>query len=368
MAIGTTRSRLTLAAAAGIVVAATLAAPGGVALSADRAAEEDAAAGSRPKQVLFEDTYDNGFTTGETGNWMVLGDEEWPTGDGTVTTPGGTLNVVPTGTNPETGEPAYARSSPQQDDGGTGSSDHIKWIAFPNRYTENGTPGFEVPDTGSVSCQHLLQGETYGTEDHPFGDAVEDPENDIRLASLAVIGADFESRAILDFSVTNSTIYAIYERLPSETGDQSYAAYSYAIPVAERTPGEYNDLEIRIDQGGRRATWLVDGQQELQTDQIGTHAFDREYMTVDHGGTEELLTLNQISCGLALGSLLDGALPGSPDGTALVKLDSIEDHYYDPRQGEPEPQTFLDPESREENRLWGQGVELNVEWTRVVRR
>ncbi|MDQ1050686.1 DUF6081 family protein [Streptomyces sp. V4I2] len=328
-----------------------------------QSAQTEPQAGSGGGTVLFQDGYDTGFRTGEDGNWLLQGDAEWPTGDAVVTTPGGVLNVVPTGVNPKTGDPAYARSTGPE--GGADSDDHIKWIAFPNRFTAENVPGFEVPDTGSISCMHKVAARTFGTE-NPFGATVKDPASDIRLASIALITADFESRAIADFSVTNDTVYAIYERLPSDTED--YASYGYAIPIARTDRGAMHELEVRIDQGGKRVTWFVDGRQKLQTDKIGTRAFDRKYMTLDHGGVEEPVTLNQITCGMGLGSLLDGAKPGAADGGALVRLKNKDGFYFDPRRGEPVEQRFLDDESRIENRLFGQGSEMKIDWTKVVRR
>ncbi|MGW8886178.1 DUF6081 family protein [Streptomyces sp. NPDC055749] len=351
MARRTARRKLAYALVAGAAVTALLPA---TAQSVPKAAGSGTA--------LFKDGFGSGFSTGENGNWLVLGDAEWPEGDAVISTSGGVLDVKPTGVNPKTGHPAYARSVGQE--GVEGGDDHIKWIAFPNRYTADGTPGFEVPDTGSISCEHRVASRTFGTE-NPFGRTVTDPASDIRLASIALITADFESRAIADFSVTNDTVYAIYERLPSETGED-YAAYGYAIPVARTTPGRMHDLEVRIDQGGKRVSWFVDGVLKLRTDKIGTRAFDRKYMTLDHGGTEEQLTLNQISCGMALGSLLDGAKPGASDGTALVRLKDRPDFYFAPRRGEPVEQKFLDPESRVENRLFGQGAQFRLDATQVV--
>ncbi|MFE3428703.1 DUF6081 family protein [Streptomyces sp. NPDC059171] len=353
MARRTARRKLAYALAAGAAVTALLPA---TAQSAAQAAQ------SRPT-VLFQDGFRSGFATGENGKWLVLGDAEWPEGDAVISTAGGVLDVKPTGVNPRTGHPAYARSVGPE--GGGDADDHIKWIAFPNRYTADGVPGFEVPANGSISCEHRVAGRTYGTE-NPFGRTVTNPASDIRLASIALITADFESRAIADFSVTDDTVYAIYERLPSESGDGDYAAYGYAIPLARTAPGRMHDLEVRIDRGGKRVGWYVDGALKLRTDKIGTRAFDRKYMTLDHGGTEERLTLKQISCGMALGSLLDGAKPGAADGTALVRLKDRENFYYGPRAGEPVEQEFIDPESRVENRLFGQGARMRLDATRVV--
>ncbi|MFC7511707.1 DUF6081 family protein [Streptomyces thermocarboxydus] len=127
----------------------------------------------------------------------------------------------------------------------------------------------------------------------------------MRLASAAMVTADFDSKAIFDFSVVNGKIYAIYERLPEHGA--TYAAYSYAIPVADRTPGEWATLQVRLDQGGTRVTWKVNGRTVLSTDRIGTRAFDRTYMILDHGGTEERLKLKQLTCGFGLFTVLDAA-------------------------------------------------------------
>ncbi|MGK5533937.1 DUF6081 family protein [Streptomyces sp. URMC 129] len=358
MSIGTKRSRLALGAAA-LGLLATALTPG--AATAGPGAAEEA---EGRKQVLFRDDYDNGFLTGQGGNWLVTGDEQWPAGDGVPTTSDGVLTVTPTGTDPATGDPAFARTYEQQPDGS--SLDHMKWLAFPQRFTSTGQLGFDIPDTGSISCEHRLSGETFGTENHPFGDAVTDPRSDLRLAAVGMVSGDVRSNAIADFWVTDSVIYAMYERLPSPGA--TYASYTYAVPVATRTPGRAHDLEIRYDQGGRRVTWFVDGRQKLQTDRIGTRAFDRRHLMLDHGGTEERLTLDQITCGLAMATILDGALPGSPGGDGLVALENTPDFYFDPRQGAPVPQTFQDPASLPGNRLWGQGAELNVAWSQVVLR
>lgn len=305
-------------------------------------------------QTLLSDDFSAGFDT--TGTWQILGGGEFPQGDGVTTTSSEGLKVTPAGRNAVTGEPAFRSTTAQQDDGGNGSGDHGKWLAFPRATASSGQPGFDVPDTGSLTCSNKISGRTFGTERHPFGSAVANPQTDVRLASAAMVTADFETRAIFDFSVVNGKIYAIYERLP-EPG-ATFAAYSYAIPVADRTPGQWAGLQVRLDQGGTRVTWKVNGRTVLSTDRIGTRAFDRKYMILDHGGTEERLKLKQLTCGFGLFTVLDAA--AGPAGKALVRLDSTPDFYYAPRVGAPTPQTFVDDESRPGSRLWGQGAEIKV--------
>ncbi|MBT2873174.1 hypothetical protein GTY64_09460 [Streptomyces sp. SID8376] len=312
-------------------------------------------------QTLLADSFSAGFDT--TNTWQVLGDGDFPQGDGVPTTSSEGLKVTPAGRDSTTGEPAFRVTTAQQDDGGNGSGDHGKWLAFPRATATSGMPGYDIPKTGSLSCTSKISGRTFGTERHPFGSAVADPRTDVRLASAAMVTADFDSKAIFDFSVVNGKIYAIYERLPEHGA--TYAAYSYAIPVADRTPGEWATLQVRLDQGGTRVTWKVNGRTVLSTDRIGTRAFDRTYMILDHGGTEERLKLKQLTCGFGLFTVLDAA--AGPRGKGLVRLDSTPDFYYAPRVGSPTPQTFVDEESRPESRLWGQGAEIKVRSTQIRR-
>ncbi|MFC4031624.1 DUF6081 family protein [Streptomyces polygonati] len=321
--------------------------------------EQGRAAAEGGTRVLFHDDFRSGFDT--VGSWALL-----PTpgpngttlvaGDGVTSTSAGGLYVRPTGTNPSTGRPAFAASTGRQTAGGGGSdADHIKWLAYENRVATTGLPGFDIPATGALNCSATVSATASGVDQQPFGDRVADPQSDPRLASASLIAADFGSSAIADLAVTNTEVYAVYERL--RTPGSTWASYSYVIPVARRTPHRRNTLRIRYDQGGSRVTWFVDGRQVLSTDRIGYRAFDRRYMVLDHGGTEEPLAVRETICGLGTGDELDGA---GADGRGLVELDSTPGYYYDPRLGEPAPQSFADPASLPGSRLWGQGITLSV--------
>jgi hypothetical protein len=83
-----------------------------------------------------------------------------------------------------------------------------------------------------------------GTADHPFGNAVTNVEDDLRLASFALNAIDLETYMVFDIFYTNKRIYAVYEHLPF--GRQSmggpfgeYAAFTYAIPLANRSPATF---------------------------------------------------------------------------------------------------------------------------------
>jgi hypothetical protein len=302
--------------------------------------------------VLFHDDFRSGFDT--TTKWLPQSAAGLPSGDGVPSTSGAGLTVVPTGTNPATGEPAFVATDAQDSPAG-GTADHVKWLAFPQHMAGTGLPGFDIPATGSLTCSITMSGKSYGVDRNPFGAAVTNPHSDVRLAAADMVAADFESNAVFDWSVTDTKIYAIYERLRAP--GSSYASYSYAIPIATRTPGELDTYQVRLDKGGTRVTWLLNGKAVLSTDRIGYRVFDRKYMLMDHGGTEEPVKLRQLTCGMGTFTVLDAT---GQDGKALVKLDATPDFYYSTLDGQPTPQTFVDDKSLAANRLWGQGEVLNV--------
>ncbi|CAM5538677.1 DUF6081 family protein [Streptomyces abikoensis] len=309
-------------------------------------------------RTLFYDDFRYGFAASGTGaRWETQPTGGLANGDGiTSTGSGGGLKVVPTGTDPVTGKPAFVSTSAPQSQGGNGTWDHVKWGARPKNTSAAGYPGFDTPKTGFLNCNTDMSATTTGTERHPFGTAVADPQSDPRLAAGAMVVSDAQSAVIFDFFVTNKKVYAIYERLrmPGTT----YAAYSYAVPVADRASSTQKDsLLISVDSANSAVTWTVNGKSVLNVKGIGTRALDRKYMTLDHGGTEEVVHPRQLNCGVSTFTLLDGAVGSESRG--LVHLDSVVD-YFDPRKGAPTRQTFLDETSQAGNRLWGQGATLDV--------
>jgi len=333
------------------VLIVALAASGGVA---------SAHGDGRTIQVLFHDDFSSGFD--DVDAWNVISrttatGEVLPKGDGIITPSARGITVVPTGTNPRTGQPAFvSTAAPDAAGFGGGTGDHLKWAAQPRQSAANGV---EVPATGALVCTSKMAAEALGITSHPFGAAVSDPQSDPRLASATMITVDHELHAVSNFTLTNTTIYAVYERLPVE--GSTYAAYHYSIPVAHRSPGQLNTLQIKFDRNGERVTWLVDGRRVLSTDQIGTLAFPRKYLRYDHGGIPQRETTHHVQCALGTGNLLDGAGgEGDRDKRALVRLSNAPNFYYSAKLGPPHPQQFVDDASLLSNRLWGQGVRLRV--------
>ncbi|MFI8102735.1 DUF6081 family protein [Streptomyces sp. NPDC086023] len=319
-------------------------------LPATAAVAEESDGLAAPRRVLFRDDFTAGFANSGAGaKWST------PFTDGVVTTSAAGLKVVPSGTDPATGQPAFQWTTGQQSAGGMGTLDHIKWASMTTHTASTGLAGFDTPAAGTLSCATTLSATGTGMGAHPFGAAVSDAEADPRLGSGALLFTDPESNVVFDFFVTNKKIYAVYERLrkPGTT----YAAYSYAVPVASRTSTSTDTLKISVNRANASVTWTVNGANVLSVWGIGNRVPDRRYMTLDHGGTEETVRPRQLNCGLGTFTLLDGAT--GADGKGLVKIDSTVD-YFNPRQGAPAAQTFVDGAGLAGNRLWGQGVQLRV--------
>ena len=307
------------------------------------------------------DDFKDGFSAhGPDSKWFYFTAGPYVGDDGIETTAGNSLQVISSGTS-STGEPAFFRSIGQDDDnpyGLPGGLDHVKWLVYMNHLSSRGVAGFDAVDGQELACESWISGETYGTGQHPFGDAVVNPDDDLRLASVAMNTIDMESWMVFDFFLTNQTIYAFYERLPfgrEQLGN--YAAFSFMIPVAKRNLKSEHHLKVAYDKSAGIVRWLVDDTEVFRVDHIG-HLIDRQYMTIDHGGLEETVSPNQLDCGMGMFTLLDGHLPS---GSSLVRLSSEPDLYFNPELGMPVAETFVDDQSLESSRLFGQGAKLSVD-------
>lgn len=317
------------------------------------------ALGQAPFKTTWDDFKGPFTVNAPDAKWFYLQFGSYVGDDGIVTTGPQGLRVVPKGVNPTTGEPAYTKTIDQDSKNGglPGGLDHVKWLVYMNHLASSGYPGHDAVKGQRLACETWIGGRTFGTENHPFGNLVDNPNDDLRLASFAMNSADFESFMVFDFFITNETIYAFYERLPFGQGGPLgyYASFSHQIPVAARNPNQQHHLKIEYDREEGKVRWYVDDVEVFQVDKIG-HRLDRQYLTLDHGGQEEIVDMKQLLCGMGTFSLLDAY---RPTNVGLVKLGDVTG-YYDPDQGEPVQQAFFDTESEIQNRLFGQGAELTM--------
>jgi hypothetical protein len=318
-----------------------------------------------PRSTFFSheqvwDDFAGGFTTeGEDARWFHVAGGPYRADDGTLRTRKGELSVRARGSNPRTGEPAFTQSIPAENPVGMpGSGDHAKFIAYTSHLASSGLPGFDAPEDGELVFRTRLSGRTYGTDDHPFGAAVSDPDDDLRLASAMFLTTDPETSTSFDFVLTNKRVYAWYGRPTFQRaalGD--YASFAHTVPLARRSPGESHDLALAYDRTAGVVRWLIEDREVFRVDRIG-YRLDRDTATLDEGGEETLVRPRQLNPGLGLLSLLDASWP---TGRGLVRLSSrAHTTYYSPAKGQPVEEEFVDEESREEYRLFGQGASLTL--------
>ena len=319
---------------------------------------------------LVWDDFKNGLTTGSpTAKWFHFGFGPYVGTDGVATpTPNG-VRVAPPGVNPSTGLPAFSLTLGQEGDpidnpfGLPGGLDHVKWLVFANHLSSAGVPGFDAVPGRELVFEAWVSGRSYGNEFHPFGSAVADPDDDIRLANAAMPTIDFETLLVADFFLTNKRIYVLYERLPfAQTPSNPYAAFTYAIPVAQRLPHQQHHLSIAYDRSANTIRWLVGGKEVFRVTQPGHRLASREHMVIDHGGVDQLVECRQRNVGFGLFTLLDAANPGQP---GLVKLSTAPNFYFETGLGSPTPQSFVDPLSQSGSRIWGAGAELRINKVKV---
>jgi hypothetical protein len=321
-----------------------------------------AAATATPDSRLFSDDFSNGFSAeGPNARWAFLPFGPAVGHDGVTTTSRHGLQVVSSATNPKTRRPAFKVTLGQNDPSGlAGTLDHVKWLVYANKQSSNGILGFDATPGYELSCETTISGTAYGTERHPFGAAVVNPNDDLRIAAVGLPIQDLESGVAFDFFLTNESVYVFYERLPHNRPTLgNYAAFLYTIPVARRKPDDEHRVKISYDRSRGLARWFLDGREVFRVDRIGCRLPSRRHMMLDHGGVEQRVAPRQLACGMGMFNILDGALPGRA-GSGLVRLTTAPQHYFDPVTGEPTPQRFLDNASLKSNRLFGQGADLRV--------
>ena len=108
--------------------------------------------------------------------WFHVRVGGYATADGVVThTPDGALRVAARGANGSTGDPAFTSSlAPESANGGIpAANDHPKWLAYMNRLSPAGFPGFDASAGAGLAATVRIAGRTFGTAQHPFGAAVQ---------------------------------------------------------------------------------------------------------------------------------------------------------------------------------------------------
>jgi hypothetical protein len=247
-------------------------------------------------QLLFMDDFAYGFSTGDGGSrWRLRPVGGLPAGDGIVTTGPEGLVVVPTATDPTTGQPAFAAEVGAEP---LGDADHLRWAAMANRTSSAGFPGFDAPAEGPLSVTAELGVEGFGLDRHPYGDAVPDPHRDLRIGAGVLVTIDMETGMVCDFIVTDRCVFAVYERLGFPGTE--HAAFSYAVPVADRKPGDVHRLTVSYDAASTTARWFLGDDEVLAVDRLGHRVLDPSHLKRDNGRPEVSASPRQLTCGVGL--------------------------------------------------------------------
>ncbi|TYK44076.1 DUF6081 family protein [Actinomadura decatromicini] len=297
--------------------------------------------------IVWDDFTEEFRAEGPAARWVYSAAGPHVADDGEVATGMGELHVV--------SRPFTRTIAPE--DALPGTLDHVKWLAYTSHTGSAGLPGFDAPPGSELAFEASFTGRTHGTEAHPFGDAV--LPDDPRLAAVAFNAFDPETFLVFDFFLTNTRIYAFYERLPfAREALGEYAAFSYAVPLVPRSPGDRHLLKIAYDRAAGVVRWLIEGAEVFRVSRIGHHLPGREHLVLDHSGTEHIAEPRQLNAGLGIFTLLDAT--GPDGGPGLVRISTDEGFY-------PAAEHFLDPASKESSRLFGQGAEFSAGPVRITR-
>lgn len=276
-------------------------------------------------------------------------------------------------------------------------NEHPKWLHY---YKD---PAI-LPDVGeliyetTLSVQQHIDVGDIPTDFTSSPVRIRDAFDDIRLACAGMNVVDTSSWMVFDFLLANNVIYAFYERLPfgkpfwtnpgsDPTNSTGYAAFSNGIPVAKRISNDSVRLGIGINKHRGYVKWYVDGKEVFSWTQIGTRLPD-QYKMLDHGGSEEIVTINSVYFGFGTFSLLDMALPSNysrelvvGDNQANSQLVELEANYGykelfktindEDRDLINKPTTFAVlagayPNDNQAIKLFGQGATINILYQKLI--
>lgn len=131
--------------------------------------------------------------------------------------------------------------------------DHFKLFLVANQ-------PFTVPVYGEVSYSATINMAAMSLENQPFGSQGQDAQSDFRLATAAMNVFDYTIGLAFEVFVTNTKIYAIYERLGFARYTFSpYYVFTFAIPVANVSANSINHLLINLNGAEKSARWIVNG-------------------------------------------------------------------------------------------------------------
>ncbi|CAF1340544.1 unnamed protein product [Didymodactylos carnosus] len=252
--------------------------------------------------------------------------------------------------------------------------DHIKSLFV--------LPPIKLTSADTLSVNATMRPYVYGvTEDNPFRSlfpSIDHMHDDLRLATCGLVCFDQNIWLIADILLTNTKVFAVYERLPfGRTAENYYASFSAAIPIYTRkNQNDFLNFSIRFDLIKKSITWLVDNEIKYTIDKVGYKPEQTECICCDFGGKEKLVFPEQLEIAVGTMTILDwypcarhldtdrNIEYTTPEQLPLVRLSKHSDNpqilqYINCRSSEHEVK-FFDESGKKENKIFGQGCILDV--------
>ncbi|MFF8380339.1 DUF6081 family protein [Streptomyces sp. NPDC015661] len=196
--------------------------------------------------ILFHDDFTEGLRVRSPkartdGPWALRPAGALTAGDGIARTTDAGLLVEPTGTDPDTGRPAFVVPPDGE------PLDHLRWAAF----------GPSCPTGGAtVTVSATLSAE-------PLGEA----GDDVPDGAGALVVLDRDAGLVLDFALTGGRVWALYGRVPGPDGTRG--GFSYSVPLAKRGPLDTHRCSLVVDTAAASARWFLDGTEMFSVEGLG---------------------------------------------------------------------------------------------------
>eukprot|EP01132_Coremiostelium_polycephalum_P011389 gene11389-13948_t len=248
--------------------------------------------------------------------------------------------------------------------------DHVKWLGLSKET-------YKIPEKGELVCSFNMRGYLKGVDKHPFGNLVLDADRDWRLGFVAANSLDFKTMIVADFFLTNTGIYALYERLPfARPFAGNYASFTHVIPVGHRTPDQFHQLSVVWNKAEKTIKYLIGEKVVFTVNRVGRF-LGKDFRAIDRGGVEEDIFPNEVQCGGGSFTLLDAVSPcydlvgtakdvcsTALNTSGLVQLNPDKTGYFNPRNNQ-EHVKFFDDKSLDSNRVFGSGGIMDLKSMKV---
>ena len=251
--------------------------------------------------------------------------------------------------------------------------DRFKYYLAPNAFLvlSSGILAFKARMSANVNT--AFSGSPYTLAEVP------DPQSDLRLGYGALVFYDPISRFFFSFFITNTRIYAGYERLVDGSIPLgSVATFSSAIPVANSTAAQFHDYMIIFSVQNSTVQWVVDGVEVYKIYTIGSIT-SRQYMIMDGGGPQVMTYPTRMGFGFGTFNYVNAYSPCNvvtwdSEGGSVCQFPApdrglagpLQTGLLNPRDGITPAAYYINP-STAQSRIWGEGVTILVNYLEILR-